>query len=401
MTTPKLTINSTLPLVRSSAPPVMAGSLSSCESQNRIPILGLGVYRIKPSQTAPASPELSLCHAACQAAFEAGYRHIDTARLYRNELQVSEAVVAFIPAPDNGKALRRVFNREDVFLTTKIRESTGDTERDYHAALKCVERLAGSLQTQTAAKTLDLEGSVQDDQQYDAEPSAKKRRISQRAGPRDQTHPDISTSVARSGPSYVDLLLIHQPPATLRDRQSLWSALVRLQSEGRARNIGVSNYRVEHLEEMRTGYAGQAPSSWPPCVNQIEAHPWFPQAELARYCAAHGIVVEAFAPLAQGRRFSAEDDDENDAAEEKGNGGPGEGNILRRMARKHGKTQAQVLIRWSLQKGFVAIPKSSKPERIRENADVFGFALDREDMLMLDGLDMEGTAGATYKWNKT
>ncbi|KXJ90290.1 NADP-dependent oxidoreductase domain-containing protein [Microdochium bolleyi] len=317
MSVPRLSINSTIPLVRTSTwSAAVAGKNVASSVEGRIPILGLGVYRIKPSDPAVGDSGVSLCQAACQAALEAGYRHIDTARLYRNESQVADAVS------------QKVLSRKDVFLTTKIRESTGDAERDYRAAMKCVERLPPTSHSQP----------------------------------------------------YVDLLLIHQPPPTIQHRRSLWQALERLQRGGRALNIGVSNYRVEHLEEMRTGYARET-SSWPPCVNQIEVHPWFPQTELTKYCAAHGIVVQAFAPLAQGRS----------------NGG----DVISQIGTRHGKTQAQVLIRWSLQKGFVALPKSSKPERIRENADVFDFELDGEDMHLLDGLDKGGTAGATYKWNRT
>ncbi|KAH7029077.1 putative aldo-keto reductase [Microdochium trichocladiopsis] len=304
---PALGITSSLPLITATNPD--KHSEEPGREYRRIPILGLGVYRIKPS------PD-GVCQAACRAALEAGYRHIDTARLYRNEPQVCR-----ISTTD------RTLSRKDIFLTTKIRESTGDEERDYKTALKCVERLAGT---------------------------------------------------AESCVPYVDLLLIHQPPSTLQARKALWHALERLQREGRARSIGVSNYRIEHIEEMKT----YARNTWPPCVNQIEVHPWFQQAELTEYCASHGIVVEAFAPLAQGKYFV-----DNKSA-------------LVRIARKHGKTRAQVLIRWSLQKGFVALPKSSRPERIRENADVFDFELDGAEMSALGGLDHGGTAGATYKWNK-
>lgn len=373
--TPKLTVTSTLPL----------HSTTTHRRQNTIPILGLGVYRVKPS------PD-GTCQSACRAALDAGYRHIDTARLYRNEPHVREAVDAFVAAsrvedslagagsddshsPSNYKSLPR----DDVFLTTKIKESTGDEERDYRAALRCIERLA---EAQASPSTHISNGNDQkagDSLDETTEgPRTKRRKITSAA------------TTPTSAVPYVDLLLIHQSPSTLVARKALWRALERVHREGRAHSIGVSNYRIEHLEEMKT-YADS--DLWPPSVNQIEVHPWFQQSELTEYCAAQGIVVEAFAPLAQGKKFVKDKGATGDECEESRN-------VVVKIARKHGKTEAQVLIRWSLQKGYVALPKSSKPERIRENADVFDFELDEDDMCALGKLDQGGTSGATYKWNK-
>jgi diketogulonate reductase-like aldo/keto reductase len=145
--------------------------------------------------------------------------------------------------------------------------------------------------------------------------------------------------------------------------------------EGKAKSIGVSNYGIEHLEEMRV-YA----KVWPPAVNQIELHPWCQQRELVSYCEKEGIIVQAYSPLVTGTKLA-------DPA-------------LVDIASKHGKSPAQVLIRYCLQKKWVPLPKSSKSERIKENADVFGFELSAEDVAILDGMD-EGPEGAIFKKNAT
>jgi len=161
------------------------------------------------------------------------------------------------------------------------------------------------------------------------------------------------------GLDFVDLYLIHWPVPRLR-RES-WKALLKLRDEGHARSIGVSNYTIRHLQEVLSA------SPIPPSVNQVELHPFLYQRELLEFCRSHGIQVEAYSPLARGRRL----DDP----------------VIREIAARHARTPAQVLIRWSLQHGLVVIPKSSRPERIRENAAVFDFELRPEDMGRLDSLD--------------
>ncbi|KAK3312554.1 putative aldo-keto reductase [Apodospora peruviana] len=167
---------------------------------------------------------------------------------------------------------------------------------------------------------------------------------------------------------YIDLFLIHVPwiRGEAEGRREIWQVMERLLDEGKVKAIGVSNYDVEHLEEMKA-YA----KVWPPAVNQIELHPWRQQRGLVAYCEKNGIVLQAYSPLAEGAKM----DDP----------------VLRTVADKHGKTPAQVLIRYGLQKDWVVLPKSEKAERIKENADVFGFELDEQDMRTLDGLD-EGMA---------
>ncbi len=176
-------------------------------------------------------------------------------------------------------------------------------------------------------------------------------------------------SLARLGVEQVDLYLVHWPVQGLR--LETWRAMERILADGKARAIGVSNYAPHHLEEL----LGSA--KVPPAVNQVELHPFLAQRELRALCAANGIVVEAYAPLVKARRM----DDP----------------VLRRVAARHGVTPARVLVRWALQSGLIVIPKSVHAERIRENADVYGFALDPEDLAALDALD----EGYRTSWDPT
>ncbi|KAK4939226.1 hypothetical protein LTR10_020422 [Elasticomyces elasticus] len=167
---------------------------------------------------------------------------------------------------------------------------------------------------------------------------------------------------------YVDLFLIHSPNAGSSARKEMWLALEKLYEEGKAKSIGVSNFGAGHIEEMKS-YA----KVWPPHVNQIELHPWCQQREAVEYCEKHGIVVEAYSPLV--RNYKANDP------------------TLVSLAEKYNKSTAQVLIRYCLQKNWVPLPKSDNPERIKQNADVYGFDIAAEDMSTIDDLD-QGAAGA-------
>ncbi|KAI1613825.1 aldo-keto reductase [Exophiala viscosa] len=167
---------------------------------------------------------------------------------------------------------------------------------------------------------------------------------------------------------YVDLFLIHSPNAGSSARKEMWLALEKLYEEGKAKSIGVSNFGAGHIEEMK-GYA----KVWPPHVNQIELHPWCQQRKAVEYCEKHGIVIEAYSPLV--RNYKANDP------------------TLVSLAKKYDRSTAQVLIRYCLQKNWVPLPKSDNPERIKQNADVYGFDISAEDMSTLDGLD-QGASGA-------
>lgn len=151
---------------------------------------------------------------------------------------------------------------------------------------------------------------------------------------------------------YVDLLLAHFPVSILRNRT--WKALQEIQSEGKARAIGVSNYTIRHLEELLSKGGVK------PAVNQVELHVFLQQPQLLEFCKEQGIVVEAYSPLAHGNGL----DDPTLAA----------------IAAKHSKTATQIMIRWCIEVGTIPLPKSTHADRIAENLDVFDFSLDEEDM---------------------
>jgi len=168
---------------------------------------------------------------------------------------------------------------------------------------------------------------------------------------------------------YVDLFLIHWPVE--RRRLESWKALEEFKREGRARSIGVSNYTVRHLDELL--HAAEIP----PAVNQVEFHPFLVQNELLAHCREHGIVLTAYSPLAHGE----------------GLGDP----MLAAIGARHGKTAAQVMIRWAIQHGTSVIPKSTRRDRIHENALVFDFRLDADEMRQIDALDQ----GMRTCWDPT
>jgi methylglyoxal/glyoxal reductase len=166
-------------------------------------------------------------------------------------------------------------------------------------------------------------------------------------------------SLRRLGLGYIDLYLIHWPVPELRDES--WRALVEVQKRGKCRAIGVSNYTVRHLRELLDS------SEKGPDVDQVEFNPFLYQKELLRFCSGEGIQLEAYGPLTRGNRLSHP--------------------TVVEVARKYSKTPAQVMIRWSLQRGVVAIPKSIHSERIKENAEVFDFEISTADMSKLDSLN--------------
>jgi 2,5-diketo-D-gluconate reductase A len=248
----------------------------------RIPQFGFGVFQIPPEDTAQA----------VRTALEAGYRHIDTAQMYRNEEGVGAGVA------ESGLA------REDVFVTTKL-------ANDAHGHDNAITALEGSLR--------------------------------------------------RLGFDYVDLYLIHWPLPHKDNYVRTWQGFEDILRAGKARAIGVSNFQPAHLDRLAEETATV------PAVNQIELHPALQQAELRAYHREHGIATEAWSPLAQAEVL----------------GDP----VLKELAEKHGRTAAQVVLRWHIQLGTIVFPKSSSPERIRQNIDVFGFELDDEDMAAIGELD--------------
>lgn len=170
-------------------------------------------------------------------------------------------------------------------------------------------------------------------------------------------------SMGRLGLDVLDLYLIHWPVPAQDKYLDAWRALRRLHEDGRVRAIGVSNFTVETLTRVIEE------SGVVPAVNQIELHPRLAQAELRAFHAEHGIATEAWGPLGQGKGLL-------------------EDPVLARLAAKHGRTPAQVVLRWHLQLGVIVIPKSVTPSRIAENFQVFDFALDEEDMAEIATLDV-------------
>jgi 2,5-diketo-D-gluconate reductase A len=168
-------------------------------------------------------------------------------------------------------------------------------------------------------------------------------------------------SLGRLGMDYVDLYLIHWPVPSRDLFVETWRAFERIHGEGRARTIGVSNFRIDDLRRLETETTVR------PTINQVELHPQMQQRELRAWHEQHGIATEAWSPLAQGAVL----DDETIAG----------------IARDHEKTAAQVILRWHLQLGNVVIPKSVTPERIRENFDLFDFELSKQEMDMIGALD--------------
>jgi 2,5-diketo-D-gluconate reductase A len=177
----------------------------------------------------------------------------------------------------------------------------------------------------------------------------------------DSTLAAFDKSLERLGLDHVDLYLIHWPMPTEDRYLDTWRAFEKVQEQGRARSIGVSNFRVEDLERLRDE------AERLPTVNQVELHPQLQQGALRAWHADHGVATEAWSPLAQGAVL----DDETIAT----------------IAAHHEKTPAQTVLRWHLQLGNVVIPKSVTPERIRENIEIFDFELSEDDMAAIARLD--------------
>jgi 2,5-diketo-D-gluconate reductase A len=175
-------------------------------------------------------------------------------------------------------------------------------------------------------------------------------------------------TLSELGFDYVDLFLIHWPLPTLYegDYVSTWKTLEEFKADGRSRSIGVSNFQVEHLERLADE------TDTVPAANQIELHPYFQNREVRAYDEEHEIATEAWSPIAQG-----------DVLDDP---------VVTEIAAKIGKTPAQVVLRWHIQRGNIVFPKSVTPERIRENFEIFDFEIEPADLEQIDGLD-RGEAG--------
>ncbi|KAF7432780.1 hypothetical protein PC9H_004723 [Pleurotus ostreatus] len=264
-------------------------SVVKLSSGYTMPLLGFGVYQNYDTK------------ASVLEAFAAGYRHIDSAQVYRNEAHVGAAVhESSLP-------------REELFITTKVVSKNHGYE-----------------------KTLS----------------------------------GVDESLKKFGFDYIDLFLIHDPFSGKGLRLATWKALIEARDAGKIRSIGVSNFSDKHLEEIRD-HGLEMPS-----VNQIELHPFCQQKPIVEYCRKHAIVVQAYCPILRGKM---------------------DHEVIQEIAKKHARDPAQILIRWSLQRGFVPLPKSATPGRIHSNAQVYDFSLNEDDMKDLDSLD-RGAEGA-ISWN--
>ncbi len=263
----------------------------SLNDGHSIPQLGFGVFQIPPEETAEAVTE----------AVRVGYRHIDTAEMYRNEKGVGDAVRA------------SDLDRSDVFITSKLNNG-------FHR------------------------------------PDDARRAFEQ------------TLSQLRS--DYVDLFLIHWPLPSLYDGDyvATWQTLEEFKQDGRARSIGVSNFQVTHLERLA------AETDTVPAVNQIELHPYLLNDEVRAYGEEHGIATEAWSPIAQGEVL----DDP----------------VIEGISKKVGRTSAQVVLRWHVQRDSIVFPKSVTPSRIKENFELFDFELNPDDMERISALD-KGEKGRT------
>ena len=246
-----------------------------------IPQFGLGVYLTKSGKETLN---------AVTWALKAGYRHVDTARIYGNEKEVGEAV------RNSG------VKREELFITTKL----WNDDHGYESTLKAFDK---------SLKTLNVD--------------------------------------------YIDLYLIHWP--VKGKRKDTWKAFEKIYESGYCKSVGVSNYMVWHLEELFT-YANVIPA-----LNQVEFSPYAYNKELLDFCTKNKILLEAYSPLTRMKKL----------------GDP----KLTAIAKKHGKTAAQVLIRWAIEHELVVIPKSAHKDRIIENANVFDFTLDESDLRILDNMN--------------
>ena len=176
---------------------------------------------------------------------------------------------------------------------------------------------------------------------------------------------------------YIDLYLIHNPRSGPHGRHQAWLGLQDALAQGKVKSIGVSNFTPGHIQTLMQSEGVTVK----PVLNQIEFHPWNQQGQIVDYCKKESIAVQAYSPLAEGWKHGKFEDP-----------------VIAWLSKKHGKTAAQVVLRWELQQGVIAIPKSENPGRIKENAAIYDFQLDEEDLEKIAELD-QGYEGNIGDWN--
>lgn len=181
----------------------------------------------------------------------------------------------------------------------------------------------------------------------------------------DSTLKAFRKSLSLLNSEYIDLYLIHWPGRNMY--KDTWRAMEKLYNEGLIRAIGVSNFQVHHLEDLRSS------SDVVPAVNQIELHPYLTQEEVKGYCISHDIKVEAWSPLGQGVLLQDQ--------------------TLQKLAKKYEKSVAQIILRWDIQNGIIIIPKTTRPERMKENMTLFNFSIDEADMKTINSLNKNRRTG--------
>ena len=255
-------------------------------------------------------------------AIRTGYRHIDTAEGYQNERGVGVGIARALESEG--------LTRSDLFVTTKL--------------------WPGNPAWGQEAKTTD------------------------------STIAALHLSLERLGLDYVDLYLIHAPYER-EQRLAQWRGLIELQRQRKTRAIGVSNFSMRHIEELK---AAGLPL---PAANQIELHPWSQKPELVRYLHDNSITPIAYSSLVPLSTWRAAEGHKSGKTEQMKAESLRPDTPFKKMATKYQVTEAQVLLRWAVQKGYPVLPRSTDTERIRDNADIFGFIIDEQDMAAIETMD--------------
>lgn len=232
---------------------------------------------------------------------------------------------------------------------------------DYFISVIQIDSAFGYYNQGPSAASIPASGIPREDVFFTTKVSRRDKPLSYQ-----NTLDTVDIALKETNLSYLDLVLIHSPYGGSENRKGAWKALVESVEAGKIRSIGISNYGVHHLNELEAyikeleSERGGAGKGGVISVGQWEVHPWLPRDDIVQWCRARNIAVQAYCPIVRGERF-------------------GDAKVLA-VAKKYGKTEAQVLLRWSLQKGLVPLIKTVTPSRIAENADLYDFELAEEEV---------------------